>query len=907
MAFYTHFAYEASAGSGKTFALVIRYISLLFMGAKPESILTLTFTNKAANEMAARISTVLKELHLESRAVELEEISKTIEEGKEHILRRREKVLHDFLTADLKISTIDKFFAQILRKFSLHLGLMPDFTVDEKEDEEAFLRRFLSLVKQEGNYKALIRFCAYENKKLQSIFSFLDRLYEKDGELANISIKKGDIFAIETQILQLADSMRELFLSCKTFSDTGKKSLDFLNVEDILSKSWLCKESMEYWVFKKCYTPRADELLQEIKTLVKHYHDIKEGYFKEEYFSLYALYKRAKKEENIQSNLLKFNDISYFVHQLLRDGIESEFLYFRLDAKIEHLLLDEFQDTNVLQYNILEPIIDEIVAGEGTKVFKSFFYVGDIKQSIYRFRGGAKELFHHTAKRYGVRLEVLKTNYRSRYQVVNFVNEVFRDKITHYTDQLSKDATKGGYVCIEESEELLESVVKNVFGLLDAGVSQDDIAILTYANDAAFLIEEALLKKDANLEITTETSIKLINNPKVSAVIELIKYLYFKEDLYKINFLTALGKDFDERVDFQISLHKPLPIMIVEIIKHFDLNDRDENLLKLITLSASYSDIESFLFECDSITVDSPSKKSSGIRILTIHKSKGLEFEHVVVADRFKKKNSDKSSMIFAYDDIYLQELYVKFKNRECVDKEFERAKEKEKQLVYEDELNVQYVAFTRAKESLIICKKSKDSAFENLHLEVASYGTLEVGEKKCAIEEKKTFVYEPIKIGAQEKVESEKEQKDNIQAIHFGLGLHYMLEILKDFKQESVEEAYWAMKNRYEMSLLEDEAEEIKRRVESLLYDDKFLSLVDGRCFKEQPIVYQGKLKQIDLLVEKDDEVIVIDYKSSQNRQQAHIKQVTHYKEAMQKLVDKKVVAYLCYLRQGEIVLVDI
>jgi len=79
MAFYANFAYEASAGSGKTFALVIRYISLLYMGAKPESILALTFTNKAANEMSARISTVLKELHLDKRRAELSEIAKTIE------------------------------------------------------------------------------------------------------------------------------------------------------------------------------------------------------------------------------------------------------------------------------------------------------------------------------------------------------------------------------------------------------------------------------------------------------------------------------------------------------------------------------------------------------------------------------------------------------------------------------------------------------------------------------------------------------------------------------------------------------------------------------------------------------------------------------------------------------------
>ena len=907
MAFYANFAYEASAGSGKTFALVIRYISLLYMGAKPESILALTFTNKAANEMSARISSVLKELHLENRSAEIEEIAKTIEVDKEHILVMREKILHNFLTADIKISTIDKFFAQILRKFSLHLGLMPDFTVDEKNDEEKFLKRFLSLVKREGKYKELIRFSAHESKKLQSIFSFLERLYEKDGELSNISIEKGDIFAIESKLLGLGRELYEVFHIIEGLSPTGKKSLNFETITQLVDKTWLCKESMEYWVFKKYFTPRADELQQEIKALLRFYHQVKEGYFKEEYFSLYTLYKKAKKEENIQTNLLKFNDISYFVHQLLRGEIDSEFLYFRLDAKIEHLLLDEFQDTNVLQYNILEPIVDEISAGMGVKEFKSFFYVGDIKQSIYRFRGGAKELFHHTGKRYGVEIEALKTNYRSKYQVVNFVNETFRDKITNYVDQLSIDKSQGGFIMIEESEELLESVVEKVFMLLKEGVKQDDIAILTYANGDAFKIEEALIKEDYTLDITTETSIKLINNPKVSAVIELIKYLYFRENLYKVNFLTAIGKEYDESIDFKMSIHKPLPIMIREIVKHYKLNDRDENLLKLITLSASYKDIESFLFECESINVDSPSKKSSGIRILTIHKSKGLEFEHVLVVDRFKRKNGDKSSMVFEYDDISLKELYVKFPNRACVDEAYAGALEKEKKLVYEDELNVQYVAFTRAKESLIICKKVKDSAFANLNLEPCTYGALEFEEKIIQAVETTSFIYEAPHVGAQETAKAEKEQKENINAINFGLALHYMLEILKDFKVGSLEEAYWAMKNRYEMSLLDGEAEEIKQRVAQLMYHDTFLSLVDGKCLKEQPIAYLGELKQIDLLVEKEDEVIVIDYKSSPVKQQAHVKQVAYYKEAMEKIVDKKVSAYLCYVRKDEIVLVDV
>ena len=135
MPFYNNFAYEASAGSGKTFALVVRYISLLFMKAKAESILALTFTNKAANEMRVRIATVLKELHLSHREAELNEICKILELPKDQLLKQSKTILHNFLQADIKIITIDKFLSTILRKFSLNLGLMPDFLVDESSDE----------------------------------------------------------------------------------------------------------------------------------------------------------------------------------------------------------------------------------------------------------------------------------------------------------------------------------------------------------------------------------------------------------------------------------------------------------------------------------------------------------------------------------------------------------------------------------------------------------------------------------------------------------------------------------------------------------------------------------------------------------------------------------------------------
>ncbi|XPV54807.1 MAG: UvrD-helicase domain-containing protein [Halarcobacter ebronensis] len=132
-------------------------------------------------------------------------------------------------------------------------------------------------------------------------------------------------------------------------------------------------------------------------------------------------YNRAK-------NYLHFNDISNICYELLSTKIDKEFLYFRLDSNFSHILIDEFQDTSLLQYKILQPLIEEILS---SSEFKTFFYVGDTKQSIYRFRGGKRELFDYVLKTNPmVNVEVLNTNFRSCEKVVNYVNQSFNNLVS---------------------------------------------------------------------------------------------------------------------------------------------------------------------------------------------------------------------------------------------------------------------------------------------------------------------------------------------------------------------------------------------------------------------------------------------------------------------------------------------
>ncbi len=134
------------------------------------------------------------------------------------------------------------------------------------------------------------------------------------------------------------------------------------------------------------------------------------------------------------------------------------------------------------------------------------------------------------------------------------------------------------------------------------------------------------------------------------------------------------------------------------------------------------------------------------------------------------------------------------------------------------------------------------------------------------------------------------------------------MLEIVDNFYIEDIDSAYWATKNRYGMFLDEESLLDIKSRVTKLFTDRAFLELIkDAKISKEQPISYNGELRQIDLFIEHKNHYIIIDYKSSDSIQTSHIAQVMEYKSAVAKITDKEVRAYICYIKSDKIDLVEV
>ncbi|MEA3315274.1 MAG: UvrD-helicase domain-containing protein [Campylobacterota bacterium] len=556
-----YLALKASAGSGKTFALTVRYISLMLLDAKPTEILTLTFTNKAASQMSSRIYETLISLGDDENI--LKAIIKEINFSKDEILDKKDILIDKFITSELSIYTIDKFVNKILREFSGYIGINDDFDI-KFDDEELLIYKFLTSL-DDKQFNSLTNFAHNENKKLDSIVEIFKLLIEKNIKYKGSDYSYESFLTVQKAILDDAKEIKDFIDKNEDVSKSAYNAVNFHNIDELLEKgkTWLTKDSLsEFSYFKKAKPPaHLDIKLSELQKNINLYYVIQESFTLKNLFHIFNDFKSFRTSYNKQRNSLEFSDITNLVYNLLENNIDKDFLYFRLDTKYNHILIDEFQDTATLQYKILYHLIEEIISGS-PEVYKTFFYVGDVKQSIYRFRGGTKELFDYVAEIFKPNLDVelLDTNYRSSKNIVNFVNKTFLSlKDYDYNEQKIQgdidgfvEVTRLGY----DEKDFYNEIYQKVIELLNKGIKPSNIAILTYTNNDVLNIHEYLKSKIPTLEIVTEMTSKLINQQNVKAVINGIKYLYFQEEIYKTNFNSLVGYDYFKDFEFSIDIKR---------------------------------------------------------------------------------------------------------------------------------------------------------------------------------------------------------------------------------------------------------------------------------------------------------------------------------------------------------------
>ncbi len=899
-------AYSASAGSGKTFALAVRYISLLFMGESPSTILAATFTKKAAAEMRQRVLDSLR--NLECNQAFLEAIMVETSLSREVLLSRQAEVLRRFLTSSSYIVTLDSFFTTILRSASLELGLEPDFVTKEQGNErlEAY---FLEEVERHHLLAPLIRLAmAIEDRRFGKIFDLMQHFYKIDPLLPPSPQPHIDLKAQE----HLCETTRHALIQALQKASANPREIDLFakpSLKALLTKSVLAKESLgEHSWFKKVANAESEAYFDQLKEALRLWAEAKEAIVLEHLFRLYAYYRNAIIMTAKVSRVLSFDDLSYFTYRLLYESISREFLYFKIDSKFQHILLDEFQDTSTLQFRLLKPLIDEIVSGHGQSSFKSFFYVGDTKQSLYRFRGGVEELFDKVASSYGIEVKQMDTNYRSASHIVDAVNHWFRDPVMPaYLPQKSHQGASEGFVEVLESEALIADAIMQVKRLLAVGIDVDDIALLVSTNKEGQSLQEACEREGIAVLLKTSSSLKHI--PKIASLVAMISYLFYGEPIDAHAMFQQIG---DSLGSIELSWFSPFstPLEVIDrLVREFGYFDNDLNILKLLAFASNYHDIPTFLEEFADSSISVASNTLHGAKIMTIHSSKGLEFEYVILLDKLTKKSPDRSLLLYEYDEhLFVDRIFYRTAGREAIDPTYARVLQSRKIASDKDSLNLLYVALTRAVEGLIVLKKSKDSIFDRLGMDLMVRGRPQ--SRSTTPTTPHATPPAPITLthyGTQETPSHEEDERD-YDAILFGTALHYTLEMLEQFTPESLPHAITALQNRYGSRLTSESITQIQQRIEVLLSHDAFIALLAGASIrKEQALAFDGELKQVDLLLEYRDHTLVIDYKSSKKYAIKHQNQVAYYKKAIQSITTKPTQGIVLYLLEEGVEMVAV
>jgi len=901
--FQPYQAYSASAGSGKTFALSVRYISLLFMGVEPSTILAATFTNKAAAEMKQRVISLL--IHLEDKEAELLAISEQTGLSREELLVKQPEVLEVFLSSSNFIVTLDSFFTSILRSASLYIDIEPDFVtkeIDLKIKEENFLEE----IQANSLLHQLVKLAMnIEDKRFLKMFELMQNFYKIEPLLPNIDYSLQNIDVLEAKIEGKRERLHNLLMEVGA-SKTAIKNFEPLAIKALFKKTVFQKESLlDHRNYKKYVlsNPQIDEYFLELKALLAEWARAKEQVILYNLFQVFDYYKNATIGTARQLGILSFDDLSYFTYRLLYESINKDFLYFKIDSRFRHILLDEFQDTSTLQFLLLKPLIDEIFSGIGQSEFKSFFYVGDTKQSLYRFRGGVEELFDAVANNYGITIYNMDTNYRSSKNVVEQVNRWFEPNVLGFPIAKYRQNAKEGYVEVIETEELIAEAIKQIKRYLAQDIPLNNIALLVSTNKDGTSLQEACYAEGIITSLKTSSSLK--HTAKVASVVSMVSYLFYGLELDAKAVLEQIDKDLDA---LDVSWFHPFlePLTVVhKIISLFGYFENDLNLLKLLEFSATFSDISIFLEEFDLSSIEVASSSKNGAMIMTIHGSKGLEFEHVIVLDRLKGSVPDRSTLLYSYDEsLYVKQIFYKMGGRENFDSVYKDLLEKQKVLNSKDKMNVLYVALTRAIDSMIVLRKPKASIFDPLGMTPLAIGKMNLSLIGSILsnespKEKITISH----YGVQDINKEEEEDEKDYEALLFGTALHYTLEMISDFSIMGLAQAVNATKNRYGLDLNEQKIEEIKKRVLELITNKRFKKLLEGaNVSREQSLAFNDELKQIDLLLTYPQHCVVIDYKSSKKYHLKHVSQVKYYKKAIENILKKQTRGIIVYLLEDEV-----
>ena len=827
--------YKASAGSGKTFTLASEYITLAVKNPQDyRSILAVTFTNKATQEMKTRILSQLygiahslpdSEAYYEQVRMKTGFSEQTIRENAAKALSLLTHHYNEF-----RVQTIDAFFQSVLRNLARELNLTANLRVD-LNDEQVEAQAVDELINSlEEGEEVLNWIRDYIDKNIEddkgwnvisqikdfgkNIFKdfYKDHKTKLDNRFSDESFFNDfitDLRERRTRILnrlnehakQMYKKIRDANLDNPNLFNRGAKGLlphiikltkGTPSNDDTPQYVQSCIDSAEKWPASKCPAKERAAIIElasaSLCSDLKILNDYRINDWKEyqscnltlkhlSQLRLLHAISEAVDEINKDTNRFMLSNTQSLLCTLMKDS-DTPFVFEKMGAYLKHIMIDEFQDTSTIQWNNFRKLLDNCMA----QVDSHNLIVGDVKQSIYRWRQGDWKLLNnieHEFTKEQIKIEPLDTNYRSEENIIRFNNAFFKQAVSQTVNELESEEIQGATELVEAYKEIeqkprkdngkgcvriklfrydsknasdykqkiLNELIENIRQLLDQGYKQKDIAILARSKTVIPDIVDSFQNIDTNVSLVSDEAFRLDASLAVNVIIEALRLLTHPHDKLTESKLVKLyqqqviktGKDINDLFvgENSTELKSFLPSGYIdkfESLSRLSLIDLVDEIYSLFSLDSlegqsAYvctfydtlneylrdhpADIDDFIEEWED-TLSSNTIQSDevdGIRLITIHKSKGLEYDNVLIPFcdwELEKTNGitiwcsgdDKEK---PYGELPLIPVDYSSKMLGTV---FEDDYKEEHLQNTVDNMNLLYVAFTRAGKNLFITGK---------------------------------------------------------------------------------------------------------------------------------------------------------------------------------------------------------
>lgn len=774
---FTNLVIRASAGTGKTFQLSNRFLALLERGVAPDQILATTFTRKAAGEILQRIVLRLATAAQDSsqRQALAGFLGRPLSRARcLELLQQLVRHLHR-----LRICTLDSLFGQMARAFSLELGLPPGWQIIDELEETLLRDAAITTVLRNEPTEALLRLAHLLTKGetrrgvgqlVRETVRDLHALYQETDAAAWHALPKHQPLSSQEVAGLLAQLAAIEFVDPRAAEARDK---DHRKAEEEDWDEFICGGlaakvlAGETTYYRK---PLPDDAVQIYERLLKHARGVLVSRLALQTTGSYELlskYDAARRQLQLEQGGLRFDDITQQLDLALRAASArhgssavavgaDQSLVYRLDVQTAHLLLDEFQDTSPRQWRVLHPFVERASRGDG---HSSFFCVGDVKQAIYGWRGGVAEIFEavvtHVPK---LQQTGLATSYRSSPPIIATVNQIFhgihrhrllqdsetlRKWQTQYEDHSTARTDLTGYASLlsardptddESPQDAVEERAADLVRDLAAASPGSEIGLLVRKNaTVARLINllrqrHVLASEEGGNPLTDSAAVQLLlswlrlgDHPgdRVARFHLATSPLASATGLADWRDDNAARRASNElrRQLLTVGYGRTLQPWVERLRPH--VSPRDQTRLDQLVEQAflyerrSTLRIDDFLQFIACNRVADPTR--AAVRVMTVHQSKGLEFDHVVLPELDVNVTGQSPSFVMERTEPTAPATrvcrYAHSQLRELLPRDWQRMFEGQANQEVSESLCLLYVALTRAVRSLhLVIAPSKRS-----------------------------------------------------------------------------------------------------------------------------------------------------------------------------------------------------